>query len=193
MAQTTVNTINQNLAHYRILGETRRRRVAATLTEGNCRSVRSVRTAVAAFVFSNVLVLSAATRIDDPKTFVSEVYRRLAATQSSASSYSPPEDIYTARLGKLIRDDKKKAKGEVGCLDFLFWVNGQDWELANVAITSADDGQDRKTVTAKFRNTGEPQEIHFDFRREAGRWLLDDVHSVLGQKWTLSEILKCAP
>jgi hypothetical protein len=153
--------------------------------------MRGLTSALAAFSFASVLVLSAATRIDDPKNFVTEVYRHYV--QPSSSSYRPPEDIYTARLEKLIRDDRRKAKGEVGCLEFNFWVNGQDWEITNLTITSTDEGQDRKTVIAKFVSFGDPQEIHFDFRRNAGRWQLDDVHSVLTPQWTLSEILKCAP
>ncbi len=152
--------------------------------------MRGVSCALAAFFFSSILLLSAATRIDDPKTFVTEVYRRLVATHST---YTPPDDIYTSRLEKLLRDDKRKAKGEVGCLDFVFWVNAQDWTITHLTITSADDSQERKTVITKFLNGGEPQEIHFDFRRNAGRWLLDDVHSLSAPPWTLSEILKCAP
>ena len=152
--------------------------------------MRRASIALAAFSFSSVLLLSAATRIDDPKTFVAEVYRRL---MTAPSSYTPPEEIYTLRLAKLLRDDRRKAKGEVGCLDFVFWVNAQDWTITHLAIASADDGQDRKTVITKFLNGGEPQEIHFDFRRSAGRWLLDDVHALSAPPWTLSEILKCAP
>ena len=45
----------------------------------------------------------------------------------------------------------------------------------------------------QFRNSGEPQEMHFDFRRISGRWLLDDAHSLSAPPWTLSELLKCAP
>ncbi len=146
-----------------------------------------------AFSLSSALILSAATRIDDPKTFVADVYRRLFAAQSAHSSYLPPEDIYTPRLEKLLRDDKRKAKGEVGCLDFSFWVNAQDWMITNPTVTSVDQGPDRKMVIAKFVNIEKPQEIHFDFRRNAGRWLLDEVHSVSDPQWTLSEILKCAP
>lgn len=149
--------------------------------------------AVAVFGLTGVLMIEAATRVDDPKTFVSDVFRRLIASQAKDRSYEPPEDIYTAPLAKLIRDDRRKSHGEVGCLDFVFWVNGQDWVITELAITSTDEGEDRKTVIAKFRNTGDPQEIHFDFRRVAGRWLLDDAHSMMGEKWTLSQILKCAP
>jgi hypothetical protein len=149
--------------------------------------------ALSALAFFSVVTLSAATRIDDPKTFVTDVYRRFVAAQSTHSSYAPPEDIYTVRLAKLIREDSRKAHGEVGCLDFVFWTGAQDWKLSRVAVTSADEAQEHKTVIARFVNEGEPQEIHFDFRRDAGRWLLDDAHSVLAPRWTLSELLKCTP
>jgi hypothetical protein len=145
-----------------------------------------------AILLSTVLVLPAASRIDDPKSFVTGVYQRLIAA-SNDHPYAPPEDIYyTARLRKLFHDDKRKAKGEVGCVDFDFWANAQDWTITNLTITSADQGQDRQTVIAKFVNLGEPEEIHFDFRRNDSAWLLDDVHSVMAPQWTLSELLKCA-
>lgn len=146
----------------------------------------------AALFCSTAVMLSAPVRINDPKNFVAEVYRRLIAAQSAKDrSYTPPDGIYTARLEKLFRDDRRRAKGEVGCLDFEFWVNGQDWMITNLSITSADAGPQRKTVIAKFLNLGDAQEIHFDFRLSSGRWLLDDVQSVLALRWTLSEILKC--
>ena len=155
--------------------------------------MRKSRSALAPLIFSSVSILSAATRIDDPKTFVTQVYRRFVAAQSSHSSYTPPENIYTPRLKKLLLEDKRKAHGEVGCIDFDFWINAQDWEITRLAITSTDKSNERETVVAKFVNIGEPQEMHFDFRRISGRWLLDDVHSLSSPPWTLSEILKCSP
>jgi len=140
-----------------------------------------------ALIFSGVPALAAPSSINDPVMFVAEVLRHFVET----SSYEPPEDIYTPRLAKLIRDDEKQAKGEVGCLDFVFWVNGQDWTITKLDVTSGPASQDRKMVIARFLNIGTPQEIHFDFRRIAGRWLLDDAQSVKEPRWTLSEILKC--
>ena len=148
---------------------------------------------VAAWMLTSVVLLPAATRIDDPKTFVAGVYQHYIAAQSSHSDYSAPEDIYTERLRKLIRDDRRKAHGEVGCLEIDFWVNGQDYEITQPKVTSTDAGPDRKTVIAKFVNLGTPQDIHFDFRRVDGRWLIDDVESVNATPWKLSEILKCTP
>src|SRR5215469_2426266 len=132
--------------------------------------------ALAIFSISFTLTLSAATRNDDPKTFVTDVYRRLIATRVGDSSYSPPDDIYTPRLAKLFRDDRRKAKGGVGCLEILFWVNGQDYAIKDLNVTSADQGPDRKTVTARFMNIDRIEEIRFDFLRDGRRWLLDEVH-----------------
>jgi len=151
-----------------------------------------IHSALAVFCLSFTLTLSAATRIDDPKTFVADVYRRLMATRSGDSSYTPPDDIYSPRLAKLFRDDRRKAKGGVGCLEILFWVNGQDYEIKNFTLTSADQGPDHKTVTAKFMNIDRAEEIRFDFLRDGKRWLLDEAHSAAATPWTLSEILKCS-
>ncbi|HLK17702.1 MAG TPA: hypothetical protein VKT81_02065, partial [Bryobacteraceae bacterium] len=92
-----------------------------------------------------------------------------------------------------ILDDRRKAGGEVGCLEINFWVNAQDFKISHLVITTVDEGPDRQTVIAKFHNITRDEEIHFDFRKNAGRWQLDDVHSKAGDPWTLSEILKCAP
>ena len=148
--------------------------------------------AVTLYYLSSSFLVSSATRIEDPQSFVAEVYRGFIAEQSAHSElYTPPDGIYTARLAKLLHDDELSAKGEVGCLDFVFWVNGQDWTITNLTLTSADQSAERRTVIARFRNFGKAQEIRFDFRRTAGGWLLDEVRSVSGQRWTLSRILQC--
>ena len=147
--------------------------------------------------FSAASASSAPTRISDPASFVAEVYQHYVKAQSRGGSYMPPQDIFTARLSKLIRDDVARSKGEVGCLDFDFWVNGQDWKITNLKVAIGAAGKDRETVIAKFLNLGVPQEIHFEFRRigaagkDEGRWLLDDAHSLKDPRWTLSDVLKC--
>jgi hypothetical protein len=144
-------------------------------------------------VWSAVSAPAATPPITNPVNFVTEVYQHFVKAQTDHYDYSAPEDIYTVRLKKLIQDDVKRAKGEVGCLDFDFWVNGQDWTITKLSVTSGPAGKDQWTVVAKFRNLGDPEEIHFDFRRIEQRWLLDDVHSVTDPRWTLSEILRCTP
>jgi hypothetical protein len=137
--------------------------------------------------------LSAATEIVDPPKFVTDVYNRIVATERRSPGYDPPTDIYTPRLKALFAEDKRRANGEVGCIEFDFWTNAQDWGLRNVRVTSQDvpDHPDRKLVIATFTNLRQPEEIHFDFQKVGGKWLLDDVQSLKKETWTLSKLLKC--
>lgn len=137
--------------------------------------------------------LCAATNIDDPGAFVTRVYQRFARSQSGGADYAPPEDIYTRHLAKLMSDERKRSNGETGCVDFVFWVNGQDWRLKNVSVSTKILGQARRRVIAKFTNLGSPEEIQFDFERVAGQWLIADVRSLREPRWTLSELLRCQP
>jgi hypothetical protein len=131
--------------------------------------------------------------VTDPAAFVTEVYHRIDASQHGPE-YDPPEDIYTPRLKALFARDDRRRHGEVGCIEFVFWVNGQDWELKDLRVTSREvtGHPDRKLVIATFVNLGSAEEIHFDFQRIADRWLLDDVQSLKGERWTLSKLLKCS-
>jgi len=136
-----------------------------------------------------------ATNISDPEKFVSDVYTKYIAAQRAHKDYVAPDDIYTPRLAGLFAKDKKMAKGEVGCIEMDFWVNGQDWKLGKVDVTSQPVAghPDQKIVTAVFDNLKSPNELHFHFVQQRGKWLLDDVDSVKGENWTLSKILSCWP
>ena len=130
----------------------------------------------------------AGTRIDDPAKFITGIYANL----SKNSSYNPPEDIYTPHLKSLWALEEKEAGGEVGRIDFDFWVNAQDFEIKDVKVSDApvEGAKDRRIVVAKFKNLKTPGEIHFYFERVNGAWLLDDVRSAVGEQWTLSLVLK---
>ena len=129
-----------------------------------------------------------ATDVPDPVAFVKNVYARIA----KSATYEPPGDIYTPRLKALFDEDKRRANGEVGCIDFDFWTNAQDWHLKNVEVTGkpVPGKQDRMLVVATFVN-GTPQQIQLDFEKVGGKWLLDDARSMAGERWTLSKLLKC--
>jgi hypothetical protein len=129
--------------------------------------------------------------ITDPEAFVRGVYGQIAA-HAEAGSYEPPDDIYTPRLAALFAADRKKSGGEVGCIDFDFWTNSQDWTgLRDIRVTSrAPNDPALKTVIATF-TLEKPMEIHFEFRKINGRWLLDDASSVKEERWTLSKLLQC--
>jgi hypothetical protein len=142
--------------------------------------------ACAAFVLLLSSAQAAPTRIDDPVKFVKATY---AATVGKKPE---PDDIYTPRLDALFKLDTKEAGGEVGRIDFDFWMNGQDGTIGGVTVSKADvdNAPGRIIVIAKFKNEKTPNEIHFYFEKTAAGWKLDDVRSMVGDLWVLSLILK---
>ena len=141
-----------------------------------------------AFFLISPVVSHAATKIDDPQKFVSDVFKKMAAS----SDYQQPTDIYTPHLASLFALEKKDSGGEVGRLDFDFWTGTQDWELKDIKVSGepVDGVTTRKIVAVKFKNIGTPEEMHFYFEKTPGGWLLDDVRSLKGESWTLSLVLK---
>jgi hypothetical protein len=129
-----------------------------------------------------------------PEAMVAQVYHRLIAAETGSKGYGPPESFYTPRLTALVAAARRKAKGEAACgLDFIFWFNGQDYQITQLVVTRGPTTPaGRTTVTATFQNTGDPEKIVFDFQKIGGRWLLDDAHSLVGDsQWTFSRLLQC--
>jgi hypothetical protein len=128
----------------------------------------------------------AGTKIDDPLAFVKAIYT------TTVGKKPEPDDIYTQRLDALFKLDSKEAGGEVGRIDFSFWMNAQDGTISGVTVSKApvENAPNRMVVIAKFKNEKTPNEIRFYFEKTAAGWKLDDARSVLGEQWTLSLILK---
>ena len=130
---------------------------------------------------------------EEPATTIAAIYRIYQTTpQDKAPDIGK---VYSPRLQALIEADARATpEGEVGKIDWDVFVDGQEWQLANLKITSVSVEGDSAEVSASFDNLGEPREILFDMVREGGRWLVDDVQSVRpGGRWTMSKILKGDP
>jgi hypothetical protein len=128
----------------------------------------------------------AGTKIDDPVKFVKMEYA------TTVGKKPEPDDIYSSRLEALFDLDTKEAHGEVGRLDFDFWMNGQDGTVSGVTISKVgvENAKDRLIVVAKLKNEQTPNEINFYFEKTAKGWKLDDVRSLAGDPWVLSLALK---
>lgn len=138
--------------------------------------------------YSSVLVamvlLAPVKRATDAATFADPVtVIRAFYARDSIRAY----EFYSPRLRRRFLGDQFR----VGNLDFAFYLNAQvrekEWEKT-LRIDLVSRGKDRAEVRASFRNFG-PQEIHYTLVRDRGRWLIEDVRSVRGDRWVLSEIL----
>jgi hypothetical protein len=134
----------------------------------------------------------AATRIDDPKAYITSVY----ATLAKGAEYDAPADVFSPRLSALIAQDVKEANGDEGRMDIDYWTNAQDWKVTDVHVTSQPvaGAPGRQTIIAKFKNFGGPVEIHFYFLKTAAGWKLDDIASPISSaqspSWTYSLVLQ---
>lgn len=139
-----------------------------------------------------------------PSAIIAEVYRRLIVEQNRAPgdlspAYDSPDSLFAPALRQAFADERREAKGELGRLDFYFWVNGQDWSLSDLRIEERTVWRrpDRRVVTASFLNSGQPSLLEFYFQNHGGRWLIEEVASIPvphdgepGYGWTLSLILR---
>jgi hypothetical protein len=131
--------------------------------------------------------------VDDPRAFVAQRF----AGYRSGTDHVPPDPVwaYSPRLAALFRTYdawQRRHNGEVGSIDFDWWINAQDWELSHVSVTQADTGPNARTVTAHWQNSGRADSSRFLFVRLGGRWYLDDVANGSGHGddgWTLSALL----
>ena len=134
--------------------------------------------------------------VEDPRAFVAAHYQGYR-NEGDAPEY--PAFAYSDRLRALF--DAYEAwtaqhHDLMGPLDFDWWVNAQDWALANVQVTETRESADRRIVSARFTNDGRPDEVRFVFVRQGSRWFLDDAISGTGSGdggWTLSALLRERP
>ena len=72
-------------------------------------------------------------------------------------------------------DAENTPEGEMGALDFDPYIDGQDFDLADLVIGEPQQVGDRATVDVTFTNFGEPRHIVYDLVYENGGWRIDDV------------------
>jgi len=110
--------------------------------------------------------------------------------RADAHDYEP----YSRRLRALFKaavDNSHARDIPVAGLDFDFVVNGQDNEpdtYRSARFTLVSQAGNRAEVKVTFRNGG-AQELRYTLVLEGGRWLMDDVRSVAGERWLWSEML----
>lgn len=136
-----------------------------------------------------LLPASFAQTVSDPEAFIRDSYRIMEADGEPPQWGAP---FYTDRMIALFAENEQVMMNNdgIGRLDFGFWVEGQDWDISDISVTTrpVTGTGDRRVVVAQFRNFGEEQTLFFYWERTAGSWRLDDVSSASG--WTLSLLLK---
>ncbi|MET0437902.1 MAG: DUF3828 domain-containing protein [Devosia sp.] len=85
-------------------------------------------------------------------------------------------DFRSAALNALYEADAENTpEGEIGALDFDPYIDGQDFDLADLVIGEPEESEGFATVDVTFTNFGEPRHIVYDLVYEDGGWRIDDL------------------
>ncbi|KFL27455.1 hypothetical protein JP74_07700 [Devosia sp. 17-2-E-8] len=122
-----------------------------------------------------------------PRELLESIYQSYATDTFPEDS----EEIYSSHLKGLFAADRERTpEGEIGALDFDPFVNGQDYDLADLVIDEPVVSGETATSTVRFVNLGEKNVLDISMVREADGWKIDNVESVEGEvQWKLTEIL----
>jgi len=144
-----------------------------------------------ALILLGAFAASAAYAASTPVSTIEAIYK--SHTDKNAKPISGIEEkIYTARRRKQLHQALK------GCTEICipvqdsdYFVNGQDWELKNVAVRQISGDDKKAVVAASFLNFDKPQEITFTLVNENGKWLIDDVNEKAdGETYDLDKLFK---
>ncbi len=139
-----------------------------------------------------------ATAADSPGQMIRAIYAAYEKNGQDPDAKIPDlldKALYTRRVGKLIDALQKSCKDaqEICGPDFDFFVDGQDFDIKNVAVKEIESGDDRAVVEARFTNMGQPRTITFTLKKGDRGWVIDDFRSA-GQgesvPYTLEEVIK---
>lgn len=123
----------------------------------------------------------AATRaITDPAAVIRPLYDRYM-TDPAAATFPALEDQapWSAAMRQALVDMLARSEtADAPILDFDPFVNAQDWQIANLNVTT--DGvveNSHAVVRASFTNGGAPHEVSYDMVWENDSWRVDNMRS----------------
>ncbi len=136
------------------------------------------RLALAALVLLAGLVPAFA--YDTPKALLEAIY---APYLVASSDWQERDEtlLRSAGLNALFAKDSEEAGGEVGRIDFDPYINGQDWQIADLSIGEPMITGDTATAEVTFSNFDDPQDMTFSLVKEADGWKVDNVVSRAGE------------
>jgi len=129
-----------------------------------------------------------AENFDDPAALIEFAYSQY--TPDSMSGFDLRAHASQDLLALFEADEARTPDGEIGALEFDPMVNGQDFDLGDLAVVETERTDARALVTASFTNMGTLQELQFTLVATADGWAIDDIESVEpGFEWKLTDIL----
>ena len=128
---------------------------------------------------------------DTPKALLDYAY----APYATGKFLDDNELLYSKSLNALFAADAEQTPaGDVGAIDFDVFVNGQDYQLSELAIGDPMPEEGGVSVPVTLKNFDTPQSLVFHMVKENGGWKINDIESLTeGYSWRLTVLLADDP
>lgn len=116
-------------------------------------------------------------RVNDIYTYICGTYNKNSHSDIDVS------DTITGRYCtaswkkdlEAVRKEEAKHRGELGCFDYDFWIQGQDWDKVSFSnVTVGVYSPDKATAMLTVHN-GKDSRVQLSLVRENGQWMIDDL------------------
>ena len=112
---------------------------------------------------------------DTPKALLEALYAPYEKGDDFDWSTWDEAQFRSGHLNDLFDRDAKEADGDIGRLDFDPYIDGQDYQIGNLAIGEPAVTGDIATVEVTFTNFGAPEDLTFTLVKQSDGWKVDDV------------------
>ena len=142
-------------------------------------------TAIAAGLFLTLTGLASAQPYETPQALLEAFYEPYFT-----GSFPENESQFRSQALQALYDNDVElaGEGEMGAISFDPYIDGQDYDITELAIGAPAMAGDAAAVDVTFRNFGESRALRYDLVLEDG-WRIDDVASTSpDNEYRLSEI-----
>ena len=116
-----------------------------------------------------------------PEAFLHSIYDPYLKGDFKGQPYWQVSRFFVPELARAIEADMREAKrrGEVPKLDGDPFLDAQDWEVKDLAITVKPDGQ-KATGQVSFDNLGKRTEVTLELAQTQAGWRIADIKAPSG-------------
>jgi hypothetical protein len=133
-----------------------------------------------------------ATEAAEPLAIVREIYRLAMKEEADFTLTHEGRQKYLSKslVDLWLRAEKNTPEGDV-LIDSDPISNSQDPDIASFTVKQERRSADRATVAATFtehrtRKFAQDLTVRYDFVREGGRWMIDDIRGTVdGKPWSI--------
>lgn len=130
---------------------------------------------------TGALAGSALAQSSSPDAFLAAIYRPYLAKDFPGQPYGEAERFFVPALARAMAADNARAarRGEVPRLNGDPFVDAQEWQVTNLAISVAASGA-TATGTVTFTNLGQAKKLLVDLEQTPAGWRIADIRGPNG-------------